>query len=324
MAKTRPAKTCKNCKHALTNKFCPSCGQRNTTIRQPVHRHVGEFCGDQLSLDSRAIRTVLPFLFWPGFLTREFNEGRRVRYTSPIKLYLGMSVLLFVGLGVTRMASDLALFEQMSVARSEAMEEAFDELRSMPAAPGDESELGHQVRETLREVNDVLSTTPTHYQQSVSQTLLDLLGEDHPVAVYVDDKMARLREMDWAEARLAGFDNWLNLLPTAMFLLMPFCALLLKVCFVGTGRYYAEHLVFALHLHAFIYFIMLALSLFWTPAAVALAAILIAVHILVAVRTAYRVSLFGTAVRGVSFTVLYVLLLAAGLGVTFWISLLMI
>ncbi|WP_460731626.1 DUF3667 domain-containing protein [Lysobacter tyrosinilyticus] len=53
----------------------------------------------------------------------------------------------------------------------------------------------------------------------------------------------------------------LGALPTSLFLLMPVFALLLKVCYLGTGRRYLEHLVVALYSHAFLLIAMLTLLL---------------------------------------------------------------
>ena len=43
--------------------------------------------------------------------------------------------------------------------------------------------------------------------------------------------------------------------PYAMFLLVPLFALITRVTYANRGRNYAEHLVFALHVHAFIFFL---------------------------------------------------------------------
>jgi hypothetical protein len=50
--------------------------------------------------DSRLWRTLLYLLIRPGFLTREFFAGRRVRYLPPFRLYLVISVLFFVVVGL--------------------------------------------------------------------------------------------------------------------------------------------------------------------------------------------------------------------------------
>ena len=162
------------------------------------------------------------------------------------------------------------------------------------------------------------------YEQSNSRTIVNLLGEDRPMCQFIIRKMERLRGMDWAEARLAGLDNWLSLLPTAMFLLLPFCAGLMKLCFFGTGRYYAEHLIFVLHLHAFIYLVLLILSFTWNPNTIAVALCVIVAHILLGMRRAYRASVLATLARGVLFLALFAALLIVGLGATFWLSLMLI
>ena len=46
--------------------------------------------------DGRIAHTIGALLLHPGRLTREFIEGHRVRYISPVRLYLTASVLYFV------------------------------------------------------------------------------------------------------------------------------------------------------------------------------------------------------------------------------------
>ena len=55
-----------------------------------------EFLSDFLELDSRFVRTMKPLLFQPGRLTRDFLEGRRFRYTPPMRLYLFSSIAFFI------------------------------------------------------------------------------------------------------------------------------------------------------------------------------------------------------------------------------------
>ncbi len=46
--------------------------------------------------DSRLWRTLWLLVSKPGFLTVEFLEGRRARYLPPFRLYLVLSVVLFL------------------------------------------------------------------------------------------------------------------------------------------------------------------------------------------------------------------------------------
>jgi len=56
----------------------------------------------------------------------------------------------------------------------------------------------------------------------------------------------------------AGFFKYA---PYAIFLLMPIFALWLKVLYLGTGKKYGEHMLFALHTNAFA-FVMLGVFIF--------------------------------------------------------------
>ena len=46
--------------------------------------------------DGRFALTVRSLLRRPGMLTREFLEGRRARYVSPLRLYLMASLVYFL------------------------------------------------------------------------------------------------------------------------------------------------------------------------------------------------------------------------------------
>src|SRR5215469_11591095 len=88
--------TCANCGALAPGKFCGNCGQKLHSPVQSVWRFLGEATEDLTHADSRLWRTLLALLLKPGFLTREFIEGRRVSYLPPIRLYLVLSVLFFL------------------------------------------------------------------------------------------------------------------------------------------------------------------------------------------------------------------------------------
>jgi hypothetical protein len=75
------------------------------------------------------------------------------------------------------------------------------------------------------------------------------------------------RRMAQAEKNIAGMKEnpdlllqaFLGALPTALFVLVPLFALLLKLVHLGSGRLYLEHLVVALYSHAFLLLSLLAL-----------------------------------------------------------------
>lgn len=85
---------CLNCGTPLAGPHCHSCGQR-----AHVHRSLRGFAHDLLHgvlhFEGKTWRT-LPLLVWrPGKLTREYIDGKRASYVSPIALFLFVVFLSF-------------------------------------------------------------------------------------------------------------------------------------------------------------------------------------------------------------------------------------
>jgi len=85
---------CLNCGTALIGSHCHACGQA-----AHVHKTLGAFFHDLLHgvfhFEGKIWRT-LPLLAWnPGRLTREYIDGRRASYVSPIALFLFCVFLMF-------------------------------------------------------------------------------------------------------------------------------------------------------------------------------------------------------------------------------------
>ncbi len=105
--------SCLNCGTALVGPHCHQCGQRGH-----VHRTIGAFFHDLmhgvLHFEGKLWRT-LPVLLWqPGKLTRDYINGQRARYISPIALFLFMIFLTFAlisaagGIGEADPSMDMA------------------------------------------------------------------------------------------------------------------------------------------------------------------------------------------------------------------------
>ncbi len=92
---------CKNCELNLdtTFKFCPNCGQEHKEKVVHFRQFMLDFLGDYFTFDSLIIRSVRPLLFNPGFLTKEFLTGRRVRYIPPLRMFIFISIIFFLVLG---------------------------------------------------------------------------------------------------------------------------------------------------------------------------------------------------------------------------------
>src|SRR3954467_206677 len=82
---------CLNCGSTLHGPFCAMCGQR----AMPAHPNVRELVGDAVSefsgWDGKLAETVRTLIRKPGELTRQWLQGRRVHFISPLRLYLTAS-----------------------------------------------------------------------------------------------------------------------------------------------------------------------------------------------------------------------------------------
>ena len=56
---------------------------------------VGDFADTVLNWDARLPRTLWPLFARPAWLTREYFAGRRVRYVSPVRLFVTLAIVTF-------------------------------------------------------------------------------------------------------------------------------------------------------------------------------------------------------------------------------------
>ncbi|MSQ97838.1 MAG: DUF3667 domain-containing protein [Xanthomonadales bacterium] len=87
---------CLNCGTELKGPFCYYCGQPDKNLMRFFPALLRDLLEDVLDLDSRFMRTLRPLLFHPGKLTRDYLEGRRFRYVTPMRLYIFSSMLFFI------------------------------------------------------------------------------------------------------------------------------------------------------------------------------------------------------------------------------------
>jgi hypothetical protein len=99
---------CLNCDTPLTDSFCPRCGQKVQAFDPTVADFLHDFSHEMMHFDGKIFRSVGALLFKPGKLTKEYFEGRRARWVSPIRLYLVFSVAYFAFISFDNSAGDEA------------------------------------------------------------------------------------------------------------------------------------------------------------------------------------------------------------------------
>jgi len=92
---------CFSCEEPIRGAYCIACGQKNDNMRRGVFSLIWEFITSVTAIEGRIWRTWRSLLFQPGRVAREFANGRRSYWSSPIRVYLAMSILLFAFMGLT-------------------------------------------------------------------------------------------------------------------------------------------------------------------------------------------------------------------------------
>jgi hypothetical protein len=276
---------CPNCNAALAEpprRFCSECGQE-TRVRAPrLMEFVQQFGGAYLATEGALWRTLKLLLFKPGELTRQYLAGRRKHYVLPLRLYLTVSLLVFLGVrlfGVPGMNLDAP------------------DLTSAKAKPTSFSimQFGDNTGFGMRNGVFFCDNLPAWLCQR-AQRRIDI--DPKAVATAVDQFK----------------DRFLGNMGGAMFVLLPSFALWLKLAYFNRRMRYTEHLVFALHVHAFV-FVALALQIIsneivWLTA---IAALSIPLYVLWAMHRVYGGRWWWLLLRAGAISLLHVITLTFAL-----------
>ena len=86
---------CFSCGESMSGVFCHACGNKNDNYRRSIWSLGIELFASLTAFEGRIWRSLRSLIFNPGQMAREFSNGARQKWTSPIRLYLAMSLLLF-------------------------------------------------------------------------------------------------------------------------------------------------------------------------------------------------------------------------------------
>jgi len=93
---------CLNCGAELLGDYCHACGQ-HAHVHRTLTAFFHDFLHGVLHFEGKIWRT-LPMLAWkPGQLTRDYIDGKRARFVSPIALFLFCVFLMFAAVSLLGM-----------------------------------------------------------------------------------------------------------------------------------------------------------------------------------------------------------------------------
>lgn len=244
----KPA-TCLNCGATLDGQYCGNCGQRAASRLISIWELLKDAFGDLLELDSRLWRTLIPLTIRPGRLTHDYLRGRRARYMPPFRMYLVLSIVFFLiaffdpreELGILFEPQPAATGQGTGAETGAAADAERTESAAGPARSGPIVTLSMDDEEDFHcDFGDLdPSDTPEWWASRLTPERLNLICD----RIVADDGRAFLKKL---------LDN----VPVALFVLMPLMALVLKLLYPLSKRYYVEHLLFVIHYHAFVFLIL--------------------------------------------------------------------
>lgn len=273
-------KTCKNCQVSLPAKanYCPQCSQRYRKGKLTVMQLLGEFFETLFNFDNKIFRT-LAYLVIPGMLTRHYIQGRQVSFISPIRLFLVSAILFFSVISflifryqehkiqelgdslVIRDGHRAAFLDELDVVKSQWTDSLSGENSAMVAATLDTfwKRIPDPRRDSIQltyldwhpDSSFLLKTIPIAKRDFLEVPVDDIPGKYGIRGLLGSTVIKQLVKLQLKLGQFIGFV--VSQTVWTFLLLIPLLAFVLKLIYIRHPFYYMEHLVFAFHLHAFIF-----------------------------------------------------------------------
>jgi hypothetical protein len=369
---------CENCGAPLYGDHCFACGQPTKGLVRQFSSILGDFLDTVFNIDSRVLRTIGPLFARPGYLSLEYFAGRRVRYVTPMRLFLFLSLVAFfaiqgsvdigdqndgdagsaikIGAGDDDMARATTPAQVRKIADDAVrqLEDAKKQVANIPGAGVGMGVAQAKIRERAKERIAALETTDV--ARTHGKPVPDARPGKHrnfnfpvngkpwdpktnpfklgwlpgPANASLNHRLGHARQvLESGNSEKPLWDAMFNVLPQTLIVLMPLFALMLKVAYWFKRRLYMEHLIVALHSHAFISLaLVLVLGLKWLQDwvaphagglntvfgwAVALTALWIPVYLLLMQKRVYGQGWIMTVLKYFVLGVCYSVLLSIGL-----------
>ncbi|MCM4160062.1 DUF3667 domain-containing protein [Antarcticibacterium flavum] len=281
---------CLNCGHSLdrSEKYCSNCGQLNSTKKLAFDDFFNEFFAGVFAYDSRVRRTFKALMFSPGKVSRDYIQGKRMRYANPFRFYLSASILFFL---IWSLTSGFDGFDTGNQAREvkELSPEEIGELRGnlqkVPALNDSplnvDTLLARQQRQGTESYRDKYYTgeelDSMGFFNSISSKLIlydafyketeiirpgvamDSLG--HVPTAYNRWLYNKATDFNDFKKNPEVFLNYfINKLPFIIFFFLPLFALFIWLLYIRRPFNYMEHLIFTFHVQT-TFFIIIGISL---------------------------------------------------------------
>ncbi|MEX0644199.1 MAG: DUF3667 domain-containing protein, partial [Parvularculaceae bacterium] len=260
------AALCLSCGAGVVGPFCAVCGQKNDDLRRSSVVLAKDFLTDTFGFDSRMWRTLGLMAASPGLVPSNYSHGKRSRYTPPVRLFLVISFLFFLTLGMTQtlfVAIEVKERQPLAPEAEAALREGTDDLLAIDDAALD-CQLSVNTRffvrqkdvivdqDLWRRCRDSLNAAASKLESKASAPTEDGEGMSAEEAAATAEGLNKFMEgvteaIENPRAFNASANEWV---PRIMFLMTPVLALIMAIFIRGRGALLFDHVVLSLYSHA--------------------------------------------------------------------------
>ncbi|MBB1284017.1 DUF3667 domain-containing protein [Flavisolibacter sp. BT320] len=270
----RKEKDCLNCGAQVAGRYCHRCGQENVVTHQSFWSLTKHFVYDILHFDGKFFHTIGYIFSRPGFVPRQYAEGKRMRYLDPVRMYLFTSAvffLVFFSFDSIKLNNNGLSGKLDNDDRIELIEDYEKRIQKNPAdsflqaritllkdttQPIDLDALGWWENESF--IGNKSYASVQEYDSI--QKALPPVQKDGTVERFFNRKGIELNKQYGSGGKVvhAFWDTFLHQLPYLLFVSLPFFALLLKLLYIRRKNfYYSDHAVFTLYHYIFSFILLL-------------------------------------------------------------------
>ncbi len=253
---------CLNCNQELKEKqkFCSQCGQDTKVKRASVKSLLADFAATYFSFESTFFRTFKKLIIKPGFLSKAYLEGKRVKYLTPIRLYIFTSFVFFLIISVI---PDNETNTEKSVFKVNPPEKTTEEIEEDTA----------DIKLSLNDEDNIF--LPNFFKK---------------IDTVFDDSKSEENFFRYASSKF----------PILLFLFIPVLGMFFYFFFYRKKHFYIDHLIFAIHSQVFIFILLILselLSLFIDINDISIILGIYFIYLLIASKKFYERNWFSTFLR---------------------------
>ncbi len=273
--KERNEKNCLNCNAQVYGKYCHICGQENIEPKETVWHLISHFFQDITHFDGKFFSSLKLLVTRPGFLPREYMQGRRASYLNPIRFYVFTSALFFLiffslykfdpakNMVTTGDVNNVSIADirTMDLIKYKAFIDTIVRNDSTLKFAYDR-QLYLKYLDSVALAEAAFKITPSKYTSRKEYDSALAHGKKHNwierQLVYKGIEINEKYKGKPKEASSAFINNLLHSIPQIMFFTLPLFALILKLLYVRRKQfYYVNHAIFTVHLFVFVFIALL-------------------------------------------------------------------